>query len=128
QGLGLAPEAVYAASVARSEWYAAAHRLFARYDALALPAAQVWPFPADWRWPQEIAGRKMDTYHRWMEVVIPVSLIGLPALSVPAGFGPAGLPMGLQLIGAHGQDAAVLAMGQAYHRATDWPTRRPPQE
>ncbi|MCV2864907.1 amidase [Defluviimonas sp. WL0075] len=126
QGLGLAPEAVYAASVARSEWYAAAHRLFARYDAMALPAAQVWPFPADWRWPQEVAGRKMDTYHRWMEVVIPVSLIGLPSLCVPAGFGAGGLPTGLQLIGPHGADAAVLALGQAYHQATDWPARRPP--
>ena len=68
----------------------------------------------------------MDTYHRWMEVVIPASLIGLPALCVPAGFGAAGLPMGMQLIGPHGADAAILALGQAYHRATDWPARRPP--
>jgi len=126
QGLGLSSGAVYAASVARSEWYAAAHRLFQTYDAVALPAAQVWPFPADWRWPQEIAGRRMDTYHRWMEVVIPASLIGLPALCVPAGFGAAGLPMGMQLIGPHGADAAILALGQAYHRATDWPGHRPP--
>ena len=44
-------------------------RLFERYDVLALPSAQVWPFPAEWRWPQSIAGRTMDTYHRWMEVV-----------------------------------------------------------
>ncbi len=126
QGLGLSAQSAYAASVARSDWYAAAHRLFARFDALALPAAQVWPFPADWRWPEEISGRRMDTYHRWMEVVIPASLIGLPALCVPAGFGAAGLPMGMQLIGPHGADAALLALGQAYHRATDWPARRPP--
>ena len=68
----------------------------------------------------------MDTYHRWMEVVIPVSLAGLPALALPAGFGANGLPMGLQLFGANGADASVLAMGQAYHLATDWPGRRPP--
>ena len=49
-------------------------KLFERYDALALPTAQVWPFPAEWRWPQTIGGRAMDTYHRWMEVVIYATL------------------------------------------------------
>ena len=126
QGLGLSAADVYAASLIRSRWYAVAARLFDKFDALALPSAQVWPFPVDWRWPQEINGRKMDTYHRWMEIVVPVSLIGLPCLSVPAGFGPAALPMGMQLFGPTGADAAVLAMGYAYHEATDWPGRRPP--
>ena len=68
----------------------------------------------------------MDTYHRWMEVVVPASLIGLPALSVPIGFGAEGLPMGMQIIGRHGDDMGVLSIGQAWHRATDWPARRPP--
>ncbi|MCV2869669.1 amidase [Defluviimonas sp. WL0002] len=128
QGQTLAARSVYQAQVARSEWYAAAHRLFSRFDVLALPAAQVWPFPADWRWPREIAGRQMDTYHRWMEVVIPVSLIGLPSLCVPAGFGAQGLPTGIQLIGPHRADAEILALGHAYHGATDWPSRCPPPE
>lgn len=126
QGLGLSAQAVHEASVIRSRWHAHAARLFDRYDAIVLPSAQVWPFPTDWRWPQEIAGRRMDTYHRWMEVVVPASLIGLPALSVPAGFGPEGLPMGMQIIGRSGDDAGVLAIGQAWHRATDWPQARPP--
>ncbi len=126
QGLHLSAAAVHAASTIRSRWYACAARLFQTYDALVLPSAQVWPFPADWRWPQAINGRPMDTYHRWMEVVIPVSLAGLPALALPAGFGTHGLPMGLQLFGRAGADAKILAMGQAYHRATDWPAKRPP--
>ncbi len=126
RGLGLSALEVHRASVVRSEWYACLASLFARYDALSLPAAQVWPFPVDWRYPREIAGRKLDTYHRWMEVVVPVSLAGLPCLSVPAGFGAAGLPMGLQLFGRHGADRAILQLGQAYHRATDWPGNRPP--
>jgi amidase len=125
-GLSLSAEAVHAASVIRSRWHAEAARLFQTYDAVVLPSAQVWPFPADWRWPEEISGRKMDTYHRWMEVVVPASLIGLPALSVPVGFGSAGLPMGMQIIGRSGDDAGVLAIGQAWHRATEWPQRRPP--
>ena len=126
QGLSLSAQAVYDASLIRSRWYAHAARLFQTYDALALPAAQVWPFPVEQRWPHMIAGRAMDTYHRWMEVVIPVSLAGLPALSVPVGFGANGLPMGMQLAGPVGSDAAVLAMGQAWHDATDWPGKRPP--
>ncbi|MBI1171894.1 amidase [bacterium] len=126
QGLDLSARAVYEASLIRSRWYAHAARLFQTYDALALPSAQVWPFPAEWRWPQSIGDRRMDTYHRWMEVVIPVSLAGLPALSVPVGFGAAGLPMGLQLAGRIGNDGGILAMGQAWHEATDWPNRQPP--
>ncbi len=126
QGLGLSAQAVYEASVTRSRWHAHAARLFDRYDAVVLPSAQVWPFPAEWRWPGAIAGQKMDTYHRWMEVVIPASLIGLPALSVPVGFGTQGLPMGMQIIGRSGDDAGVLAIGQAWHTATEWPQRRPP--
>ena len=126
QGLGLSAQSVHEASVIRSRWHAHAARLFQRFDAIILPTAQVWPFPADWRWPEEIAGRKMDTYHRWMEVVVPASLIGLPALSVPVGFSPAGLPSGMQIIGRSGDDAGILAIGQAYHRATEWPQKRPP--
>ena len=126
QGQGLTAAAVHGASVIRSRYYAHMARLFQHYDAVVLPVAQVWPFPVEWRWPREINGQVMDTYHRWMEVVIPVSLIGLPALSLPVGFGAAGLPMGMQLAGPVGSDARVLAMGQQYHLATDWPGKRPP--
>ena len=132
QGQGLLAEAVYDASLIRSRYHATMAQLFQTYDAVVLPTAQVWPFPVEWRWPQRINDRLMDTYHRWMEVVIPVSLIGLPALALPVGFGApgtphAGLPMGMQLAGPVGADAKVLAMGQAYHLATDWPGKHPPQ-
>ena len=61
-----------------------------------------------------------------MEVVVPVSLLGLPSLNIPVGFGQNGLPMGMQLVTRFGTDAACLAIGQQYHLATDWPNRRPP--
>ncbi len=127
RGLALSAMDVHRASVLRSEWFTTLAWLFSEYDALVLPSAQVWPFPADWRRPEVIAGRKMDTYHRWMEVVIPVSLAGLPALALPAGFGDQGLPMGFQLFGARGADRRILQLGQAYHRATNWPEQRPPK-
>lgn len=126
QGTKVTAAEFHAASVIRSKWYARAARLFDTYDALVLPVAQVWPFPVEWRWPQSINGVAMDTYHRWMEVMIPVGLAGLPCLSLPVGFGAQGLPMGMQIFGRHGADAKVLAMGQQYHLATDWPARRPP--
>jgi amidase len=126
QGLSLSAAEVYEASVTRSRWHARAAQVFEAYDALILPAAQVWPFPADWRWPQSINGRAMDTYHRWMEIVVPASLIGLPCLAAPVGFGANGLPMGMQILGPQGADARLLAIGEAWHRATDWPVRRPP--
>ena len=126
QGQHLSAAAVHVASSLRSRWYADAAKLLRRFDVLALPTAQVWPFPVEQRWPEAIGDRRMDTYHRWMEVTVPAGLIGLPTLSVPVGFGTQGLPMGLQLAGPVGADAAVLAMGHAWHLATDWPGHRPP--
>ncbi|AIJ56210.1 hypothetical protein C086_02764 [Brucella abortus F6/05-3] len=125
-GAGLTAQQIMHASQIRSDWYVSAHRLFAEYDALIMPTAQVWPFPADWRWPQHINGQPMDSYHRWMEVVVPASLIGLAALSVPVGFDQRGRPTGMQIIGASGADAEILAIGETYHRATLWPQRKPP--
>jgi amidase len=126
RGRALSAMQVHAASVIRSDWFRAAAALFEHYDALVLPTAQVWPFPVEWTSPKEIDGQGMDTYHRWMEVVIPASLIGLPALAVPAGFGNNGLPMGLQLIGRRGDDAGLLHLAQGYHQATRWPEQRRP--
>ena len=125
RGLAMSAMEVHRASVIRSDWFRRAAELFDRFDALVLPAAQVWPFDVDLPWPTEIAGRTMDSYHRWMQVVVPVSLIGLPCLAAPAGFGKNGLPMGIQIFGRRGSDADILAIGAAYHEATGWPQRRP---
>jgi amidase len=125
RGLALSAMDVHNASLVRSDWFRTAATLLTRFDALVLPSAQVWPFDVTLPWPTEIAGRQMDTYHRWMQVVVPVSLIGLPSLAMPAGFGAGGLPMGIQLFGRHGSDADLLAMGAAYHDATGWPQKRP---
>ena len=106
------------------------HRMldhFRTVDLIALPAVQVWPFPIAQRWPQQIAGRTMDTYHRWMECTTYATLVGLPAISVPAGFHANGRwPMGLQLIGAPRSDAQLLTWVAAYaHTIDDWLGRRP---
>jgi len=125
RGLSFSAMDIHQASEVRSDWFRACAALFGEYDALILPAAQVWPFPVEQPWPKTVAGHQMDTYHRWMETVVPVSLLGLPALALPAGFGEAGLPMGIQLFGPMGADRRVLSIGAAYHDATRWPEQRP---
>ncbi|WP_160285594.1 amidase [Pseudomonas knackmussii] len=125
-GLLLSGMDVYRATVARSDWYRAIQCLFERYDYLLLPSAQVFPFDKTQHWPREIAGRAMDTYHRWMEVVIPGTLSGCPVANVPVGFNQQGLPMGLQIIGRHQADMAVLQLAHAYEQASNWYRRCPP--
>ncbi len=125
-GLALSGADVYRASVDRSDWYRALGKLFERYDYLLLPSAQVFPFDATQPWPRRIAGREMDSYHRWMEVVVGASLAGLPAISVPVGFSPAGLPMGLQIIGPAQADLAVLQLAHAHEQLTQWVRDYPP--
>jgi amidase len=125
RGLALQASAVYAASVARTAWYRSLHAMFEQFDYLVLPSAQVFPFPVEQHWPTHVGGREMDTYHRWMEVVIPATLAGVPALNVPAGFNAGGLPMGLQIIGPAQADFAVLQLGHAYDQATGWSRKQP---
>jgi amidase len=128
RGLKLSGEDVWNATVTRSQWYNAVLSLFERYDYLVLPSAQLFPFDASEHWPKSIAGRTMDTYHRWMEVVIGGSLAGLPVISVPAGFNAQGLPMGLQVIGKPQADLSVLQLAHAYDRVTQWVQRRVPAQ
>ncbi len=103
------------ASQLRTQFHQHLLGLFERFDVLALPVAQVWPFEVSMRWPQTVAGRTMDTYHRWMECTLYATFAGLPALSVPAGFHANGRwPMGLQLIGKPHGEAALLRVAAAY--------------
>lgn len=123
--LDLTAAQITTASETRAAWYLALHALLDRFDFLVLPSAQVFPFPAEVHWPREINGSAMDTYHRWMEVVIAGTLAGVPVLNVPVGFNARGRPMGMQLIGPMGADQSVLEAGLAYELVTDHLERRP---
>jgi len=116
-GATLTASDVMAASVERTAFYQHVLRLFERVDFLALPSAQVWPFPVEERWPKTVAGRAMDTYHRWMEVVVIATFTGLAAVSVPAGFSATGLPMGLQLVSKPRSDLDLLRLARTYETA-----------
>ena len=116
--------------VARAERMRTAlyHRLrvfMERYDFFVLPVVQVLPFDVSVRYPSEVAGVRMDTYIDWMKSCYVVSVTGHPALSVPCGFSPEGLPVGLQIVGRHRDDWGVLQLGHAFEQATGCWRRRP---
>src|SRR5271165_2684750 len=125
-GLKLSAYDISAASVVRTEWYQAVRRFFGKYDYFVLPTAQLFPFDVNLHWPQEIAGRKMQTYHEWMKGVLPITMSGCPALAAPAGFSAHGLPMGIQIVGPIHAELACLQLAHAYDTATSWSTKRLP--
>ena len=127
QSLSLTGQQLVQASVTRTRYYQSMLKLFESFDVLALPSAQVWPFNVTERWPQHINGQAMDTYHRWMEVVIYATFAGLPTICIPAGFNAQGLPMGLQLIGKPQGDFELLQVAHAYEQAAhELIQKRPP--
>jgi amidase len=118
---------ISAASAVRTQWSQAVQHLFARYDYLIAPTAQLFPFDIAARWPTEIAGVGMRSYHEWMKGACLITLTGCPSLAVPAGFNPQGLPMGLQIIAPVHHEMACLQLGAAYEAVEPlWRTRPPP--
>ncbi|MER9206909.1 MULTISPECIES: amidase [unclassified Mesorhizobium] len=111
---------IRAASVIRTSWHRTLLSLFEHFDLIALPTAQVFPFEVGTHWPSEVAGRTMDSYHRWMQVSAFATLGGCPALNVPVGFDDKGRPLGMQLIGRPRGDLAVLRAGAAYEATLPW--------
>jgi amidase len=113
ESLKLSAQDVYQAAVLRAEWYQIVLKTFEAYDFIALPSAQVFPFPVEEHWPKAVNGVAMDTYHRWMQVVSPGTLSGCPIINVPAGFSGT-RSMGIQLMGRPQDDLAVLRLARAY--------------
>lgn len=104
------------------------HRLRAfmeTYAFLALPVSQVPPFPIEQPYISEINGVQLESYIDWMRSCYYISITGLPAISVPAGFTAEGLPVGLQLVGRHHDDLSVLQLAYAFEQATGHGLRRP---
>jgi amidase len=125
-GLNSTAMEVAIASRVRTAWYHSMCRFFDKYDFMIAPASQVFPFDATTHWPKEVGGVSMDTYHRWMQVMIPISMSGCPALSVPGGFNQHGLPMGIQIVGPNHAEMACMQLAHAYDQATNWGKKRPP--
>jgi amidase len=99
---------------------------FDRYDVLIAPVSQVPPFPVEDPYVREINGVRLPDYLSWMRSAYWISVLHAPAASVPAGFTPEGLPVGVQIVGRPFADATVLRAARAFERATGYGERRPP--
>ncbi|MGA1051817.1 MAG: amidase [Ilumatobacteraceae bacterium] len=97
---------------------------FDRYDVLAVPTAQVVPFDVTLDWPRAVDGVEMDTYIDWMRSCSDISVTGCPAVSMPASFTPAGLPVGVQFVGRPSGDVELLRFARVWEQAYPVGTRR----
>jgi amidase len=114
------------AETAHTKLYERVVAFFDRFDVLLAPTTQVLPFPVELEYPTEIGGRPLENYLEWMRSCTLITPTGCPALSVPGGFTPDGLPVGLQIIGPPRADRRVLEVGHAFEQATRFGARRPP--
>jgi amidase len=109
----------------RTELYHRLRQFMETYEYLILPVSQVPPFNVAQPYITEINGVKMGTYIDWMKSCYYITVTGHPAISVPAGFTPEGLPVGIQIVGRHQDDFGVLQLAHAFEQATGVWKRRP---
>jgi amidase len=96
-----------------------------KYEYFVLPTTQLPPFDVNTPYPTEIAGVKFDNYIDWMKSCWYISATGNPAASVPGGFTPEGLPVGVQIVGRNNADFNVLQMAHAFEQATGFGKKHP---
>ena len=126
EGLKLTGSQIGRAEKKRTELYHRIRHFLERHEFLVLPVSQVPPFDVKQRYITEINGVKLETYLDWMRSCYYISVTGLPAISVPCGFTPEGLPVGVQIVGRHHDDWGVLQLAYAFEQATNFWRQRPP--
>lgn len=113
------------AEILRTALYHRVREFMQNYEFLVLPVVQVLPFDVKTDWPRKIGMVEMKTYIDWMKSCYFISVVGNPALAVPCGFTPEGLPVGVQIVGRHQDDWGVLQLGHAFEQATGLWKRKP---
>lgn len=98
--------------------------LFERYDVLITPAAPVRPYPVVLNFPREINGRTFENYVDWIAPAFLITLVSLPAGSVPAGKSKDGLPVGLQIVAPRFEEPRILTVAKFVQQQN--PIGRPP--
>ena len=96
-----------------------------KYEYFILPSTQVPPFSLDQPYVTEIEGVKMGTYIDWMKCCYRITILETPSISMPCGYTPEGLPVGLQIVGRHRDEFSVLQLANAFEQATHSDRHRP---
>ena len=125
EGLRLTGMEVARAETAHGQLWRRFQAFLEKYEYFVLPTTQLPAFDIDVPYPTEIAGVKFDNYIDWMKSCWYISATGNPAASVPAGFTPEGLPVGVQIVGRNKEDFSVLQMAHAFELATGFGKKRP---
>jgi amidase len=108
QGLEQTPSRIAAAERERAALFRRAAQFFATYDLLVTPGASTPAFDVDLRMPAAIDGQKLEHYLGASLITAATTMMGLPSMAVPCGFDRHGRPVGLQLVGRHRGEAAML--------------------
>jgi amidase len=124
-GQALTSAAVSQAMVQHGQLLDRMRRFEERYECLCCAVNQVPPFDASLDWPKSVDGVAMDHYVAWMKSAYWITTTFRPAISVPAGFTPEGLPVGLQIVGRYRADFALLQVAHAFEQATGVGKKRP---
>jgi amidase len=125
EGLRLTGMDVARAETSHAQLWRRFQAFLEKYEYFVLPTTQLPPFDVNTPYPTEIEGVKFDSYIDWMKSCWYISATGNPSASVPCGFTPEGLPVGLQIVGRNKEDFSVLQMAHAFEKATGFGKKRP---
>jgi amidase len=125
EGAKLTGPQIARAELKRTELYHRLRQFMEKREFMIFPATQVPAFDVRERYVKQINGIELPTYIDWMKSCYYITVTGLPAISVPCGFTPEGLPVGIQIVGRHQDDFGVLQLAQAFEAATEFWKKAP---
>lgn len=120
-GKGLSVDDIALANLERTKIYNAMCDLFTKYDVFACPVVGCMPHPVSEEWVRTVGNQELTGYMDWLRFAFLATTAGLPAISVPVGLGPEGMPVGMQLVGKPRGEAALLTAARIVEMSVGGP-------